>query len=157
VRALAPTPSRDFSKPEGSRGEPAAKGPARFTRVDPKTVMLEVARPLLATSQRSIDAAELDLTTTGPRGLSATTSAVDPKLSELESIEAGTLVVEAPAGSVVFVNGTELGRGELVLRGIDRWARYVVRVHRAGCAPWSAVVSLGGKPTARVTPKLTKR
>ena len=153
------TPSRDFSKPEGSRGEPAAKGPARFTRVDPKTVMLEVARPLLATSQRSVAVDETDLTATGPGRSRAptSTSVVDPKLSELPSIEPGTLVVDAPPGSVVFVNGTELGRGDLVLRGLDRFARYVVRVHKAGCAPWSAVVSLGGKPSAKVKPKLLPR
>ncbi len=151
VRRVGPaTPSRDFSKPEGSRGAPRGQ----FTRVDRMTVLLPRA-PKLASGRADDHPDEATRTVPGPE-VSGTESA-QPRSSEIESMEPGSLAVDAPTGSVVFVNGTELGRGELVVRGLDRFARYVLRVHLAGFRPWSVVVTLNGKPSAKVVPTLIPR
>ncbi len=70
------------------------------------------------------------------------------------------LVVEAPAGATVALNGTPIGTvpdaGRLSV-GVAGDARVVVRVTLAGCAPWSSVVSVLGRPRVRVKAVLAAR
>jgi hypothetical protein len=77
--------------------------------------------------------------------------------SSSEGHAIGTLIVEAPADAVVFVNGVERGNGTVRVDDVDRYAKHAVRVHCPGFAPWSGSVSLDGKSTARVRPSLKPR
>lgn len=70
----------------------------------------------------------------------------------------GTLIVDVPAGAVVFVNGVERGRGpSLRVRELDRYAKHAVRVHAEGFSPWKGSVSLDGRVAAKVRPNLRAR
>lgn|GEM_PF-1948715 len=73
---------------------------------------------------------------------------------EAEDEVLGRLVVDAPVDAVVFLDGRDVGTGQVDLKDLDRFTTYVVRVHRAGCHPWTAEVSLGGREAARVSPDL---
>jgi hypothetical protein len=69
----------------------------------------------------------------------------------------GALVVDAPSRAMVFVDGEEKGRGRVVLKDVDRFAFYAVRIHCQGYAPWTAKVSLRGQKAAKVKPDLVGR
>lgn len=75
----------------------------------------------------------------------------------LAEAETGTLVVDAPAEATVFVDGVEQARGTARLEGVDRYARFALRVHCPGFEPWSALVSLNGRPAVKITPTLRRR
>ncbi len=82
--------------------------------------------------------------------------------SGAETLEAepadGMLIVDVPAGAVVFVNGVERGRGpSLRVRELDRYAKHAVRIHADGFAPWKGTVSLDGRVAAKVRPNLRAR
>ncbi len=79
-----------------------------------------------------------------------------------ETLEAepadGMLIVDVPAGAVVFVDGVERGRGpSLRVRELDRYAKHAVRIHADGYAPWKGTVSLDGRVAAKVRPNLRAR
>jgi hypothetical protein len=67
------------------------------------------------------------------------------------------LVIDAPAGATVFVDGVEKGQGRTIVNGIDPHARFAIRVHKAGYKPWSGTTSLDGMREAIVRPTLKKR
>jgi hypothetical protein len=67
------------------------------------------------------------------------------------------LVIDAPAGATVFVDGEEKGQGRTIVNGIDPHARFAIRVHKAGYKPWSGTTSLDGMREAIVRPTLKKR
>lgn len=67
-----------------------------------------------------------------------------------------TLVVEAPDGATVFINGTAVGDGRVVV-DVDAGARALVKVTAAGFSPWSSVVNVEGQPRLRVRPRLVPR
>lgn len=69
----------------------------------------------------------------------------------------GTLVIEAPPGAAVFIDGSERGSGVVEVGDLDRFARFAVRVHRSGFKPWSRSVSLEGEEELRLTPELEPR
>ena len=73
---------------------------------------------------------------------------------------ASELVVEAPAGATVALNGSPMGTvtdsGRLSVE-VAGDARVVVRVTLAGFAPWSSVVSVLGRPRVRVKAVLAAR
>lgn len=81
----------------------------------------------------------------------------DETPAPLPDAEPGTLVIEVPAEAVVFVDGAERARGAVRLEGVDRYARFAVRVHCPGFEPWSGLVSLNGKSAAKVKPTLRRR
>ncbi len=74
--------------------------------------------------------------------------------------EVSELVVEAPAGATVALNGSPMGTvadsGRLSVE-VAGDARVVVRVTLAGFAPWSSVVSVLGRPRVRVRAVLAAR
>lgn len=79
-----------------------------------------------------------------------------------ETLEAepadGMLIVDVPAGAVVFVDGVERGRGPaLRVRELDRYAKHAVRIHADGFVPWKGTVSLDGRVAAKVRPNLRSR
>ncbi len=91
-----------------------------------------------------------------PRGI---TGLYDPPPAAAPPTSA-ELVVEAPAGATVALNGTPMGTvpdaGRLSVE-VAGDARVVVRVTLAGCAPWSSVVSVLGRPRVRVKAVLAAR
>ncbi len=66
----------------------------------------------------------------------------------------GLLVVDAPAGAVVHVDGENRGSGRLTVEGVPRTGSIRIRVTLGGHRPWVAEVSLEGQPAAKVTPRL---
>lgn len=66
------------------------------------------------------------------------------------------LIVEAPEGASVLINGTVVGTGKVSV-SVDANARAVVKVTMAGCTPWSSVVQMQGRPRVRVRPALTAK
>ncbi|MCC7107951.1 MAG: PEGA domain-containing protein [Deltaproteobacteria bacterium] len=88
---------------------------------------------------------------------SSSTTGGDAQTLEAEPAD-GTLIVDVPAGAVVFVNGVERGRGpSLKVRELDRYAKHAVRVHAEGFSPWKGTVSLDGRVAAKVRPNLKAR
>ncbi len=89
-----------------------------------------------------------------PRSVTGSYSATPPVVGSAE------LVVEAPAGATVALNGTPIGTvpdaGRLSV-DVAGDARVVVRVTLAGRAPWSSVVSVLGRPRVRVKAVLAAR
>jgi hypothetical protein len=69
----------------------------------------------------------------------------------------GVLVVDVPAEAQVWVNGIERGRGAQRITDLDRDAKHAVRVACSGFVPWNGVVSLEGKPAAKLKPQLKPR
>jgi hypothetical protein len=70
----------------------------------------------------------------------------------------GLLVVEVPAGAVVFVNGEERGAGPQVrVEGLHRYQRHSIKVRAPGHLRWSGSVSLEGRNAAKVRPSLKKK
>jgi hypothetical protein len=66
------------------------------------------------------------------------------------------LVVEAPDGASVTLNGTVIGTGATTV-DVASTSRAVVKVTMPGCAPFSTVVAVQGRPRVRVTPVLKPR
>jgi len=66
------------------------------------------------------------------------------------------LVVEAPEGATVTLNGTVIGTGPTSV-DVASTSRAVVKVTMPGCAPFSTVVAVQGRPRVRVTPVLKPR
>lgn len=96
-------------------------------------------------------------TKTSRTARSASTTGGDTQTLEAEPAD-GTLIVDVPAGAVVFVNGVERGRGpSLRVRELDRYAKHAVRVHAEGFTPWKGSVSLDGRVAAKVRPNLRAR
>jgi hypothetical protein len=92
-----------------------------------------------------------------PPSASSSTTGGDAQTLEAEPAD-GTLIVDVPAGAVVFVNGVERGRGpSLKVRELDRYAKHAVRVHAEGFSPWKGTVSLDGRVAAKVRPNLKAR
>lgn len=92
-----------------------------------------------------------------PRGI---TGLYDPPPASAPPPAPAELVVEGPAGATVALNGTPMGTvpdtGRLSVE-VAGDARVVVRVTLAGCAPWSSVVSVLGRPRVRVKAVLAAR
>jgi hypothetical protein len=90
----------------------------------------------------------------GPENTDTKKRAATPSASpppDLDDEKPGRLVIEAPADATVFVDGVERGGGTVTIDDVHRHRRLAVRVHRAGCRPWSRAVSLGGRDEVRVT------
>ncbi len=66
------------------------------------------------------------------------------------------LIVEAPEGATVLINGQAVGTGRVVV-DVDANARAVVKVTAPGFTPWSSVVQVQGRPRVRVRPALTAK
>ena len=66
------------------------------------------------------------------------------------------LVVEAPDGATVTLNGTVIGTGVTTV-DVASTSRAVVKVTMPGCAPFSTVVAVQGRPRVRVTAVLKPR
>ena len=91
------------------------------------------------------------------RAKTARNKAVSSETVDAEPAD-GTLIVEVPDGSVVFVDGVERGRGpSLKVRDLDRFAKHAVRIHAPGFMPWSGSVCLEGRTAAKIRPGLKKR
>jgi serine/threonine protein kinase len=75
----------------------------------------------------------------------------------LEDIQWGILVIDAPDGAVIMVDGQKRGVGRVVLIEMDRFALYEVRIHKRGHSPWTAKVCLDGKNVAQIRPTLKAR
>ena len=87
------------------------------------------------------------------------TVATAPQSSRASHLEVGAmsqLIVEAPAGATVMLNGTAIGNGPTTV-DVAPTSRCVVKVTLAGHAPFSTVVMVGGKPRVRVKPVLKPR
>jgi hypothetical protein len=76
--------------------------------------------------------------------------------SALTAPKRTTLVVEAPEGAAVSINGTAVGTGRVVV-DVDAGARALVKVTAPGFSPWSSVVNVEGQPKLRVRPRLVPR
>ena len=66
------------------------------------------------------------------------------------------LLVDAPEGATVTLNGTIIGTGRTAI-DVAADFRAVVKVTMQGHAPFSTVVSVRGRPRVRVTPVLKTR
>lgn len=96
--------------------------------------------------------------TQAPEGDAPASSTGEILADQGESVtREGVLVVEAPNDASVIVNGIDRGRGVVRVAGLDRHARHAVRIHRPGHLPWSASVTLEGKPAAKIRPTLKVR
>ncbi|OGQ18328.1 MAG: hypothetical protein A2138_01425 [Deltaproteobacteria bacterium RBG_16_71_12] len=122
------------------------------------------APTVLATTGRTSDATDPPPASEPPRRAKTARNAISASStgSGAETLEAepadGTLIVDVPAGAVVFVNGVERGRGpSLRVRELDRYAKHAVRVHADGFVPWKGTVSLDGRVAAKVRPNLRAR
>jgi len=90
-------------------------------------------------------------------------SIVEAKPKEAASTDEGDddmgafLVIDAPSGATVFVDGIERGTGRTIVNGIDPHGRFAIRVHKAGFKPWSGTTTLNGMREAIVRPTLKKK
>ncbi len=91
---------------------------------------------------------------TGSIDSSAIAGADTLGLDKLDPVLLGSVVVEAPSQAQIFINGKLQGRGRIVVKGIDRYIPFWVRVHLKDHDPWSAQVSLKGENAAKVQPDL---
>ena len=76
-----------------------------------------------------------------------------PSLSSQPPAQANVLIVDAPEGATVAINGKVVGTGKVSV-DVDANARALVRVELAGFSPWSSVVQVQGRPRVRVRPTL---
>jgi hypothetical protein len=68
--------------------------------------------------------------------------------------ETGLLIVDAPAGARVFVNGIARGVGVVSVPDLDRHARHILHIAARDHVPWTGSACLDGKTVARVRPSL---
>jgi hypothetical protein len=148
----------DFDDERTAPSDPAVAAPAPLPAPPPR------GPTVLATTGRTSDATDPPPTSEPPRrartarnSLSASSTGSGAQTLEAEPAD-GTLIVDVPAGAVVFVNGVERGRGpSLRVRELDRYAKHAVRVHADGFSPWKGTVSLDGRVAAKVRPNLRAR
>ena len=81
-----------------------------------------------------------------------------PSLPALALPERGghVLLVDAPDGATVAINGKVVGTGKVSI-DVDANARALVRVELAGFLPWSSVVKMQGRPRVRVRSTLKQK
>lgn len=79
-----------------------------------------------------------------------------PSRTSVDGALSSRLVVEAPDGATVSVNGAVMGVGTVSI-DVGSAARCVVKVSLAGYVPFSTVVMVQGRPRVRVKPVLKPR
>lgn len=97
-------------------------------------------------TERGIPFSELPMTVTSD----FSTVGLKPSLP----VQLGTVVVEAPNGAEVYVNGLLRGHGRVMVENLDRYTPFWIRIHLADHDPWSAEVSLRGQRAAKVQPEM---
>ena len=83
-------------------------------------------------------------------------AAASGRVSVPEGAPMSQLLVDAPEGATVTLNGTVIGSGRTTI-DVAADFRAVVKVTMQGHAPFSTVVSVQGRPRVRVTPVLKSR
>lgn len=78
-------------------------------------------------------------------------------MSQQTSGPASELVIHAPEGARVFVDGENQGTGPVRLPVLNAYAKLNVRIHCAGYYPWSASVSMNGESMVPIYPELKPR
>lgn len=79
-----------------------------------------------------------------------------PRASVPDGEPLSQLVIDAPPGASVSVNGTVVGTGPTTM-DVGATSRCVVKVTQAGHMPFSTVVMVQGRPRVRVKPALKAR
>ncbi len=94
-------------------------------------------------------------TTEAPRRISEPSAPIPraTKLSQAPTPGLHVLMVDAPDGATVAINGKVVGTGKVSV-DVDGNARALVRVELAGFSPWSSVVQVQSRPRVRVRPTL---
>ncbi len=91
-----------------------------------------------------------------PPPTSSTTAAPAARMSVPDGAALSQLVVEAPDGATVTLNGTVIGSGHTTV-DVTSTSRAVVKVTLPGHMPFSTVVNVQGRPRVRVRAQLKPR
>lgn len=150
--------AQDFDDELTAPSDPATREPEAPPKAPPpRAPTVVTAMPEAETTNPPEPARPRTRTKTARTASSSSTTGGDAQTLEAEPAD-GTLIVDVPAGAVVFVNGVERGRGpSLKVRELDRYAKHAVRVHAEGFSPWKGTVSLDGRVAAKVRPNLKSR
>jgi serine/threonine protein kinase len=168
----APDERDDDAGVFSAEGAPRSPGAATFDDDDIRTEM--VSADHVASMLRGIEAARApapvfsvegppETETRRPRavsGLSAEGRRLPtpptPRASVPDGGALSQLVIDAPAGATVSVNGTAVGTGAVTV-DVGGASRCVVKVTLPGHVPFTTVVMVQGRPRVRVKPVLKPR
>ncbi|MDP2340688.1 MAG: PEGA domain-containing protein [Deltaproteobacteria bacterium] len=147
--------------PQGSTPTPPPPPPLPAASSLSTAPMPRVSRPARTTveqprNQRSSDDASAEPATTPSRQRAQLPPQAAPPGTASQGPSAPvvhTLIVDAPDGATVAINGKVVGTGKVSV-DVDANARALVRVELAGFSPWSSVVQVQGRPRVRVRPTL---
>jgi hypothetical protein len=161
IESLESMMHRDEAKSrERATAAPAAAMSGEGPALPPDTA----ARPtspapvsLTQSMQRPRPVSALEPQRPAPRTPSAPAPLPSPaRASVPDGAPMSLLVVEAPDGATVTLNGTVIGTGATTV-DVASTSRAVVKVTMPGCAPFSTVVAVQGRPRVRVTAVLKPR
>ncbi len=149
-------PSTEASTTPRARPDPSARAPVssetqRTARPRPVSVLDE---PSLPNRPRPVSSPSAPMPS--PPSPPSLVSAPAARMSVPDGAPLSQLVVEAPDGATVTLNGTVIGTGRTVV-DVALSSRAVVKVVLAGHVPFSTVVNVQGRPRVRVKPVLKAR